>query len=242
MTRRKTTDNSVEPLSKVPKFHNTMASGIMTSRLDMETLDIQSSFPNVIDFVIRSGYSRIPVYEGTEDHIKGILYIKDLLPHTLHPDPDFRWQTLIRPAYFVPETKKIGNLLEELRTGHFHIAIVVDEFGCTSGLVTMEDILEEIVGDISDEYDDDKQPCIRLADGSFIFEAKTLLSDFFRLTGADETVFRDYTQGVETLAGMLLEMKESFPLRREVIIHDKYRFQILETDDRRILKVKYSLQ
>jgi CBS domain containing-hemolysin-like protein len=243
LARRKATEATTEQTPDFSgKFHSTTASAIMTARLDMEALDIRTPFPEVIDFVITSGYSRIPVYDGSEDHIKGILYVKDLLPHAVQRDPAFSWQNLIRPAYFVPETKKIGSLLEELRAGHFHIAIVVDEFGCTSGLVTMEDILEEIVGDISDEYDEDKKQYICLPDGAFIFEAKILLADFFRLTNTDEEAFRDYTQGVETLAGMLLEIKEGFPRRREVIVYGQHRFQILETDDRRILKVKYTRQ
>ena len=143
----------------------------------MEDIDIKTSFRTVVDFIIRSGYSRIPVYADSEDNIKGILYIKDLLPYVEKPDT-FRWQSLIRPAYFVPETKKIDDLLEEFRTSKIHMAIVVDEFGGTSGIVTMEDILEEIVGEISDEYDEDEKQFIRLADGSLIFEAKILLTDF----------------------------------------------------------------
>ena len=158
-----------EMLSEIIKFYNKTADEIMTPRLDMEDIDIKTSFRTVVDFIIRSiGYSRIPVYADSEDNIKGILYIKDLLPYVEKPDT-FRWQSLIRPAYFVPETKKIDDLLEEFRTSKIHMAIVVDEFGGTSGIVTMEDILEEIVGEISDEYDEDEKQFIRLADGSLIF-------------------------------------------------------------------------
>ncbi|MCC8144168.1 MAG: gliding motility-associated protein GldE [Tannerellaceae bacterium] len=228
-----------EMLEEIIKFYNKTASEVMTSRLDMEDLDIKTSFRAVVDFIIQSGYSRIPVYAGSQDNIKGILYIKDLLPYIDKPDT-FRWQSLIRPAYFVPETKKIDDLLEEFRTNKIHMAIVVDEFGGTSGIVTMEDILEEIVGDISDEYDEDEKQFIRMADGSLIFEAKISLNDFFRITGEDESAFGKLTDDVDTLAGLLLEIKGDFPRRREVIEYNNCSFQILEMDNRRILKVKFN--
>ena len=228
-----------EMLAEIIKFYNKTADEIMTPRLDMEDIDIKTNFREVIDFIINSGYSRIPVYADSEDNIKGILYIKDLLPYIEKPDT-FRWQSLIRPAYFVPETKKIDDLLEDFRTNKIHMAIVVDEFGGTSGIVTMEDILEEIVGEISDEYDEDEKQFIRLADGSLIFEAKILLTDFFRVIGADPSEFGKLTEEVETLAGLLLEIKEDFPRRREIIEYNDYRFQILEIDNRRILKVKFN--
>lgn len=228
-----------EMLAEIIKFYNKTADEIMTPRLDMEDIDIKTRFREVIAFVVKCGYSRIPVYAETEDSIKGILYIKDLLPYIDKPDT-FRWQSLIRPAYFVPETKKIDDLLEEFRTNKIHMAIVVDEFGGTSGLVTMEDILEEIVGEISDEYDEDERQFIRLADGSIIFEAKILLTDFFRAIDADPATFGKLTEDVETLAGLLLEIKGDFPRRREIIDYQGYRFEVLEVDNRRILKVKYS--
>lgn len=229
-----------EMLAEIIKFYNKTADEIMTSRLDMEDLDVKANFKEVIDTIIKCGYSRIPVYSGTEDNIKGILYIKDLLPYLDKPET-FRWQSLIRPAYFVPETKKIDDLLEEFRTNKIHMAIVVDEFGGTSGIVTMEDILEEIVGEISDEYDEDEKQYIRLADGSYIFEAKIQLTDFFRATDTDPAEFEKITEEVETLAGLLLEIKGDFPRRREVIEYKNYRFQILEMDNRRILKVKFNV-
>lgn len=226
-------------LAEIIKFYNKTADEIMTPRLDMEDIDIKTNFRDVIEFIVQSGYSRIPVYVGTEDNIKGILYIKDLLPYIDKPDT-FRWQSLIRPAYFVPETKKIDDLLEEFRTNKIHMAIVVDEFGGTSGIVTMEDILEEIVGEISDEYDEDEKQFYRQEDGSLIFEAKILLTDFFRVTEIDPATFGKLTEEVETLAGLLLEIKGDFPKRREIIEYAPYRFQILEVDNRRILKVKFT--
>lgn len=228
-----------EMLEEIIKFYDTTASEIMTPRFDVEDIDIKMNFREVLDFIIKSGYSRIPVYAGSEDNIKGILYIKDLLPYLEKPE-SFRWQSLIRPAYFVPETKKIDDLLEEFRTSKIHMAIVVDEFGGTSGIVTMEDILEEIVGEISDEYDEDEKLYIKLADGSMVFEGKILLTDFFRIIDAEESDFGKLTEEVETLGGLLLEIKGDFPERGEVITYSTYRFQVLEVDDRRILKIKFS--
>lgn len=228
-----------EMLEEIIKFYNKTADEIMTPRLDMADIDIKKSFREVVDFIVSSGYSRIPVYSETEDNIKGILYIKDLLPYIDKPDT-FRWQSLIRSAYFVPETKKIDDLLEEFRTNKIHMAIVVDEFGGTSGVVTMEDILEEIVGEISDEYDEDEKQFVRLADGSLIFEAKILLTDFFRVIDADSADFGRLTEEVDTLAGLLLEIKGDFPRRMEIIEYGHFRFQVLEVDNRRILKVKFN--
>jgi len=228
-----------EMLSEIIKFYNKTVDEIMTPRLDMEDLEIKTPFREVMQFIISTGFSRIPVYADTEDNIKGILYIKDLLPYIDKPDT-FRWQSLIRPAYFVPETKKIDDLLEDFRTNKIHMAIVVDEFGGTSGTVTMDDILEEIVGEISDEYDDDEKQYVKLTDGSLIFEAKILLTDFFRVIDADPSEFGKLIEEVETLAGLLLEIKGDFPHRREIITYKNYQFQILEIDNRRILKVKFN--
>lgn len=226
-------------LAEIIKFYDTTASEIMTPRFDVEDIDMKMNFREVLDFIVRSGYSRIPVYSESEDNIKGILYIKDLLPYLEKP-ATFRWQSLIRSAYFVPETKKIDDLLEEFRTNKIHMAIVVDEFGGTSGIVTMEDILEEIVGEISDEYDDDEKLYVKLADGSLLFEGKILLTDFYRIVQAQESDFGKLTEEVETLGGLLLEIKRDFPKRGEVILFGPYRFQVLEIDDRRILKIKFS--
>jgi Hemolysins and related proteins containing CBS domains len=227
-----------EMIAEVIKFYDKTADEIMTSRLDVEDIDIKTNYRAVVDFVLDSGFSRFPVYEDSEDNMKGILYLRDLLPH-LNKGDEFEWQTLIRPAYFVPETKKIDDLLEELRANKIHMAIVVDEYGGTSGIVTMEDILEEIVGEIFDEYDEDEKQCIRLADGSYILKAKILLTNFFRMTDVDPEEFDDLTEEVETLGGLLLEIKGGFPKRKEIIAYKNYRFQILELDNRRILKVKF---
>ena len=228
-----------ELLKGIVTFGNTNVVEIMTARVDVVDIDIESDFTKVIGLIVESGYSRMPVYEDGPDDVKGILYIKDLLPH-LDQDSSFEWQKLIRPAYYVPETKKINDLLQEFKTQKIHMAIVVDEYGGTSGIVTLEDILEEIVGDISDELDDDEVTFTKLPDGSFIFEGKTLLKDFFRITEVSQETFISLTDEPETLAGLILELKGAIPARQEVIEHSGYKFTILASDNRRIKKVKFS--
>jgi len=229
-----------EMLVEILHFYNKKANEIMTPRTDIEAIDIHSDISEVIETIVRSGYSRIPVYEEDEDDIKGVLYVKDIIPGLRQSAP-FEWQTLIRKPYFVPETKKINDLLDELRANKTHIAIVVDEFGCTSGLITMEDIIEEIVGDISDEYDTEEPSFMALPDGSFLFEGKIQLVDFFRETDVPASDFGELTEEAETLTGLMLAIKGSLPCRREVIEHKHYRFLILEADERRVLKVKFSI-
>jgi gliding motility-associated protein GldE len=229
-----------EMLEDIIHFYNKKANEIMTPRTDIVAINIKSDLNEVIHMLVESGYSRIPVYEKDEDDIKGVLYGKDLIPALNKPDK-FEWQPLMRKPYFVPETKKIDDLLDELRTHKTHIAIVVDEFGCTSGLITMEDIMEEIVGDISDEYDEDEHSFMSLPDGSYIFEGKTQLNDFFRETGVPPSDFSEHTEEAETLTGLMLAIKGILPGRREVIDYKNYRFRILEADERRVLKVKFSI-
>ena len=229
-----------EMLEEILHFYNKKANEIMTPRTDIETIDIKSDIDEVIRTIVQSGYSRIPVCEENEDNIKGMLYVKDIIP-ALSKAENFEWQALIRKPFFVPETKKIDDLLDELRVNKTHIAIVVDEFGCTSGLITMEDIIEEIVGDISDEYDQEEPSFMALPDGSYLFEGKTQLIDFFRETGVPASVFHEFTEEAETLTGLLLAIQEYLPRRREVIEYKNYRFRILEADERRVLKVKFSI-
>ena len=229
-----------EMMAEIIHFYNKKANEIMTPRTDIVAISIKSDKSEVIDTIVESGYSRFPVYEADEDDIKGVLYLKDMIP-SLSKSDRFEWQTLIRKPYFVPETKKIDDLLDELRANKTHIAIVVDEFGCTSGLITMEDIIEEIVGDICDEYDVEEQSFKALPDGSFLFEGKTQLIDFFRETDVPASDFNELTEEAETLTGLLLSIKGSLPSRREVIEYKHYRFRILEADDRRVLKIKFSI-
>ena len=230
-----------EMLSEIIKFYNKTADEIMTPRLDMEDIDIKTSFRTVVDFIIRSGYSRIPVYADSEDNIKGILYIKDLLPYVEKPDT-FRWQSLIRPAYFVPETKKIDDLLEEFRTSKIHMAIVVDEYGSTLGLVSLEDIIEEIVGEISDESDADESFFTRLDEKCFIFDGKSHLGDFERVLGLEEEIFNDVKGEAETLAGLMLELKRDFPRKGDVFTSHDIRFTVQEMDGHRVDKIRVDLQ
>ena len=215
------------------------AKEVMTSRLDVVDLDIRTPFKDVLQCIIENAYSRIPIYSENRDNIKGILYIKDLLPHL--NKVDFRWQSLIRPAYFVPETKMIDDLLRDFQANKIHIAIVVDEFGGTSGIVTMEDIIEEIVGEIHDEYDDEERTYAVLNDHTWVFEAKTQLTDFYKITKVDEEVFDEVAGDSDTLAGLLLELKGEFPALHEKVTYDHYEFEVLEMDNRRILKVKFTI-
>ena len=224
-------------LEGIIRFGGETAKEVMTPRLDMVDLDISSTFKDVLDCVVENGYSRVPVYEDSRDNIKGILYIKDLLPH-LKKDADFKWQNLIRSAYFVPETKMIDDLLRDFQANKIHIAIVVDEFGGTSGIVTMEDIIEEIVGEINDEYDEEERSYVKINDHIYVFEAKTLLSDFYKILKIDVDAFEDVEGDADTLAGLLLEIKGEFPKLHEKLEYEHYQFEVLEMDARRILKVK----
>ncbi len=226
-------------LEGIIRFGGETAKEVMTSRLDVVDLDIRTPFKDVLQCIIENAYSRIPIYSENRDNIKGILYIKDLLPHLT--SVDFRWQSLIRPAYFVPETKMIDDLLRDFQANKIHIAIVVDEFGGTSGIVTMEDIIEEIVGEIHDEYDDEERTYAVLNDHTWVFEAKTQLTDFYKITKVDEEVFDEVAGDSDTLAGLLLELKGEFPALHEKVTYDHYEFEVLEMDNRRILKVKFTI-
>ena len=226
-------------LEGIIRFGGETAKEVMTSRLDVVDLDIRTPFRDVLQCIIENAYSRIPIYSENRDNIKGILYIKDLLPHL--NKVDFRWQSLIRPAYFVPETKMIDDLLRDFQANKIHIAIVVDEFGGTSGIVTMEDIIEEIVGEIHDEYDDEERTYAVLNDHTWVFEAKTQLTDFYKITKVDEEVFDEVAGDSDTLAGLLLELKGEFPALHEKVTYDHYEFEVLEMDNRRILKVKFTI-
>ena len=224
-------------LEGIIRFGGETAKEVMTPRLDMVDLEITSTFKEVLECVVENAYSRIPVYEDSQDNIKGILYIKDLLPH-LKKGEDFQWQYLIRPAYFVPETKMIDDLLRDFQANKIHIAIVVDEFGGTSGIVTMEDIIEEIVGEINDEYDEEERSYVKINDHTYVFEAKTLLSDFYKVVKIESDFFEDVEGDADTLAGLLLEIKGEFPKLHEKLEYEHFQFEVLEMDVRRILKVK----
>ena len=224
-------------LQGIIRFGDETAKEVMTSSQDIIDLDIRCSYEDVLKCIVDNNYSRIPVYQDNKDNIRGVLYIKDLLPHLSKP-ANFRWQSLIRPPYFVPETKKIDDLLREFQENKVHIAIVVDEFGGTSGIVTLEDILEEIVGEINDEYDEEEHNYTKLDANSYIFEGKTLLNDFTKILNLPDDEFDDVEGDADSLAGLLLEIKGDFPAVHEILKYKRYTFEVLEIDERRISKVK----
>lgn len=224
-------------LEGIVRFGDETAKEVMTSRQDVVDLDFSSSFSDVLKCIVENNYSRIPVYQGSIDNIRGILYIKDLLPYLSKPS-NFRWQSLVRPPYFVPETKMIDDLLREFQENKVHIAIVVDEFGGTSGIITLEDILEEIVGEINDEYDEEEKNYTRVNANTYVFEGKTLLSDFFKILDIDDDTFEEVEGEADSLAGLLLEIKGDFPELHERIDYKNYSFEVTELDGHRISKIK----
>lgn len=225
-------------LEGILKFGDTTASEVMTPRIRVTDIDCEAGFDEVVRIVIESGYSRLPVYENSLDSIKGILYARDLLPYIGKKTDGFKWQTLLREPYYVPESRMIDDLLEDFRQKKIHLAIVVDEFGGTQGIVTLEDVLEEIVGDINDEYDEEEQTYKRLRDNTFIFEGQTLLTDFFRITELNSEDYEDVTEDAETLAGMLLAIKGDFPKDKEPLVYGRCRFLVLDVTDHRIASVR----
>lgn len=227
-------------LKGIIRFGDETAKEVMTSRQNIVDLDIRSNYADVLKCIEDNNYSRIPVYQDNTDNIRGILYIKDLLPH-LAKSSNFRWQSLIRPPYFVPETKKIDDLLREFQENKVHIAIVVDEFGGTSGIVTLEDILEEIVGEINDEYDEEEKFYSKLNYNTFIFEGKTLLTDLCRILNVDDEEFEEVEGDADTLAGLLLEIKGDFPSIHEKIDYKNYTFEVMNVEERRISKIKVTV-
>jgi len=225
-------------LEGIVKFGNISAAEIMKARVDVIDIDINADYNKVLAEIVEWGYSRMPIYENTPDNVKGVLYVKDLLPF-LDGDKDFKWQELIRTPYFVPETKKIDDLLEEFQLNKIHMAIVVDEYGGTSGIVTLEDILEEIVGELADENDEDELFYVVEPDGSIIFEGKILLNDFHKVTEIDESEFEKIKGEAETLAGLILEIKGKIPEKNDRIRYGDYLFTIVSVDSRRIRKLRF---
>ncbi len=237
-THEQNTDTDM--INEIIRFYNKTADEIMIPRIDMVDIDYNWGFRKMLSFAVESGYSRLPVYEGSEDCIRGILYIKDLIPH-MHKDDNFAWQSLIRPAYFVPENKKIDNLLEELRHEKVHIAIVVDEFGGTCGIITLEDILEEIVGEIVDEYDDELVPFIKVADNVYLFEGRTTLTDLSRALNLNEELFEPLLSNVDTLGGLFLEIKKEIPQLNDTVTYKNLTLEVTGMDRFRILQIKLTI-
>ena len=224
-------------LEGIIRFGDETVKNIMTSRLDMVMLDLRTPYSEVLKCAAENAYSRIPVYGKTQDDIRGILYIKDLLPH-LNRGGNFRWQSLIRQPFFVPETKKIDDLLCDFQTVKVHMAVVVDEFGGVSGLITLEDIIEEIVGEINDEFDEPDTSYEKVNESTYLFDGRTSLSDFYKITSLDSEEFEELAGEADTLAGMLLEVKGEFPMLHEVIVCNGISFEVVQKDKHRIVKIK----
>jgi len=234
-------EDEKEMLEGIVRFSNLEVSEIMKPRTDVVTVDIETDLATLTRVIIDSGFSRIPVYEETSDHLKGILYVKDLLPH-INQKNKFNWQKLIREPFFVPETKKINELLKEFQEKKIHLAIVVDEYGGTEGIVTMEDILEEVVGEITDESDEEEVFYHKIDRHTYAFDGKTLLNDFYKVTELDDEHFDKVKGDAETVAGLLLELKGGFPRMNDVIQCKGIEFTVLAMDKRRIKEVKVFLK
>ncbi|MCK4288801.1 MAG: gliding motility-associated protein GldE [Bacteroidales bacterium] len=230
-------------LKGIVKFGDIEVKEIMKSRTDVTAIDTEINFKKLLEIILESGYSRIPAYEESFDNIKGILYIKDLLPH-LGKDKNFKWQDLLRPAFYVPENKKINDLLKEFQEKKIHLAIVVDEYGGTSGIITLEDILEEIVGDISDEFDieDDEFSYKKLDDNNYIFEGKTTLIDFCKIIKVDPDIFDEVKGDPDSLAGVFLELEGKIPDKDTSIAFRDFIFKIISVDKRRIKQIKVTIK
>ena len=231
-----------ELLEGILSFGDKTVSDIMRPRVDVVDIDQSDTFDQVVRKVIDTGYSRMPVYEETPDNIKGILYAKDLLPYIGNRDNTFKWQTLMRPAYFVPETRMLDDLLEDFRMKKMHMAIIVDEYGCTQGIATLEDVLEEIVGDINDEYDTEEKFYNRINKNTWMFDGKTLLSDFARALDIDEEELGEHGEAAETIAGFLLDIKGEFLKEKEVVKYGRFTFTVIKVVKYRIAKVKVTIE
>lgn len=230
-------------LEGILTFGGKTVNEIMRPRVDVVALDIESTFGDVVKCVVENGYSRMPVYHDSLDDIKGILYAKDLLPYIGKMGDNFQWQKLLRSVYFVPETRMIDDLLEDFRTKKIHLAVVVDEFGCTQGIATLEDVLEEIVGDINDEYDDDEKFYTKINDNTFVFDGKTSIGDFCRVAALDEEEFDNDAVGeAETIAGLLLNIKGDFLKQKETIDYKNCHFEVVKVVKYRIAKVRVSIE
>ncbi len=240
LTDKKEIGEQQNMLEGIIRFGDETVKEVMTSRLDMVMLDIHAPYSEVLRCAAENAYSRIPVYSRKQDDIRGVLYIKDLLPY-LNRGDNFRWQSLIRQPFFVPETKKIDDLLCDFQTVRVHMAIVVDEFGGLSGLVTLEDIIEEIVGEINDEFDEPDTSYERLDERTVLFDGRTLLSDFYKIMNLDADDFETVAGEADTLAGLLLEIKGEFPLLHEILECNNIRFEVVQKDKHRLAKIKAML-
>jgi gliding motility-associated protein GldE len=226
-------------LMGIVTFGNTDTKQVMSPRIDIFALEITESFADIYSKIIEKGYSRIPVYRDSIDHIEGVLFVKDLLRHL--DEKDFAWNTLIREPFFIPENKKLDNLLKDFQRMKSHLAIVVDEYGGTSGLVSLEDVIEEIVGDISDEFDDDNVNFTKIDEKNYLFEGKINLKDFYRIIEINEEIFEMKKGEAETLAGFILEISGNFPVKGQKISFSNCLFTIETVDKKRIKQIKVTV-
>lgn len=227
-------------LEGIVSFGNTDTKQVMSPRIDIFALEITETFAEIYPKIIEKGFSRIPVYRDNVDQIEGVLFVKDLLPHI--NDIEFDWTTLLREPFFVPENKKLDDLLKDFQSLKSHLAIVVDEYGGTSGLVSLEDVIEEIVGEISDEYDDAQVNFSKIDDKNYIFEGKINLKDFYRIIEVDEDIFEDQKGEAETLAGLILEILGNFPKKGQKIVFENCTFVIESADQKRIKQIKVTIE
>jgi len=239
--QRETSHNEQKILEGIVSFGNTEVKQVMSPRIDLFALDIDETFDEIMPKILDKGYSRIPIFQDSIDHIQGILFVKDLLPY-IEEEKNFDWKTLVREPFFIPENKKLDNLLKEFQTMKNHLAIVVDEYGGTSGIITLEDIIEEIVGDISDEFDELEKNYTKISENTFLFEGKISLKDFYKITNADEAVFETAKGEAETLAGFLLEIAGNFPKKGQTLTFENYNFTIEMLDKRRITQIKTNIK
>jgi len=230
-----------EILKGIVNFSNTQVKSIMRARVDLVAVELGTGFEELVTLVNQEGYSRMPVYEESLDQVKGILYVKDLLALLKKDAQDQNWQKLIRPAYFIPETKKINDLLEEFKRRRLHIAVVVDEFGGNAGIVTLEDIIEEIFGEISDEFDDEELVFSKLSETVYIFDGKMPLNDILRIVEVPDNSFEDVRGDADTLAGLVLEIHGKLPVRGDVVEFGQFRFTVESATLRRIKRVKFEV-
>ena len=241
LTKEKTTsEEDHKILEGIVRFGKTEASQIMTPRIEVDAIDKTMNFREVVENVLESGYSRIPIYERSQDNVIGILYIKDLLPN-LDKDENFDWTKEIRKPYFIPENKKINDLLQDFRRMKMHMAIVVDEYGGASGIVTLEDILEEIVGDITDEFDDNEVVYTKIDESTYLFEGRTSLNDFYKIIECDEELFESLKGEAETIGGFVIEQKGRILRNNEFIVVSNYKLIVESSDKRRIKTVKIKI-
>jgi gliding motility-associated protein GldE len=227
-------------LEGIVTFGNTDARQVMSPRMDIFALEIEESFAAIYSKIIEKGFSRIPVYRDNIDQIEGVLFVKDLLRHI--DKEEFDWKTLIREPFFIPENKKIDNLLKDFQNMKSHLAIVVDEYGGTSGIVSLEDIIEEIVGDISDEFDGDNSNVSKIDDKNYVFEGKTNLKDFYRIIDVNEELFETAKGEAETLAGFILEVLGNFPKKEQKIVFENCTFTIEVVDKKRVKQIKVTIE